>query len=311
MDLKQVRYFVAACEEGSISAAAQRLHCTPSGVSQQMSALENRLGTILLERTRRGVVPTPAGKRFYESCLGILRAVSGAKIDLEDFDAAITGSISAGFAPGLVRCILPQALARFTREFPKVDISIGSGTADDLIDGTSSGALDFYVGQLAQSQLGLTDRPMGRYPVALISGARRGFHRMKPLRLNEVGPLKLTLPSATNSLRPKILDAIRHDDIDVERTVSIASLGAGLEFLSQTDWSTILPFWVGLNQMNNELLTVNPIADPQLHLELDFVHPSRQPLNKPSQTLYSYFLQELESSLAEWRRITDSDVSNS
>ncbi|KAA0914950.1 LysR family transcriptional regulator [Aquicoccus porphyridii] len=304
MDLRQVRYYVAACEEGSLSAAAQRLHCTASGVSQQMSALEKRLGTTLLERTRRGVVPTPAGKRFYESCLDILRAVSDARIDLEDFDAAVTGSISAGFAPGLAKCILPQALARFTREFPKVDISIGSGTADDLIDGTSSGALDFYVGQLAETRLGLTDTPMGRYPVALISGARRGFHRMKPLRLDEVGPLKLTLPSATNSLRPKILDSIRHGDIDVDRTISIASLAAGLEFLSQTDWSTILPYWIGLHELGNELLTVNPIVEPQLHLELDFVHPSRLPLNKPSKTLYSYFLQELERSLNEWQRIT-------
>ena len=51
MDLRQIRYFVAACEEGSLSAAAARLHCTPSGVSQQMSALEARLGTGLLERT--------------------------------------------------------------------------------------------------------------------------------------------------------------------------------------------------------------------------------------------------------------------
>ncbi|MCC0039920.1 MAG: LysR family transcriptional regulator [Brucellaceae bacterium] len=52
MDLRQIRYFVAACEEGSLSAAATRLNCTASGVSQQMSALEARLRTGLFERVR-------------------------------------------------------------------------------------------------------------------------------------------------------------------------------------------------------------------------------------------------------------------
>src|SRR3546814_18915589 len=71
MDLRQIRFFVAACEEGSLSAAANRLNCTASGVSQQMSALEARLGIDLLERTRRGVSPTAAGRRFYDRSLAI------------------------------------------------------------------------------------------------------------------------------------------------------------------------------------------------------------------------------------------------
>ena len=98
MDLRQIRYFVAACEEGSLSGAAARLHCTPSGVSQQMSALEARLGTGLLERTRRGVNPTAAGWRFYNRCLAVLTSVSEAEMELEDFSAGLSGSVSAGAA---------------------------------------------------------------------------------------------------------------------------------------------------------------------------------------------------------------------
>ncbi|MBC7281424.1 LysR family transcriptional regulator [Hoeflea sp.] len=78
MDLRQIHHFVAACEEGSLSAAALRLNCTASGVSQQMSSLEAQLGTGLLERTRRGVNPTAAAWRFYARCLAILKAVSEA-----------------------------------------------------------------------------------------------------------------------------------------------------------------------------------------------------------------------------------------
>ncbi len=181
MDLRQIRYFVAACEEGSLSAAAARLNCTAPGVSQQMSALEGRLGTILLERTRRGVTPTAAGRRFYDRCMAVLKAVSEAEIEIEDFKVGLRGSIAAGFGPGVASAILPQALARFTREFPQIDIAISSGSADALVAATSSGALDFFVGQFTKEHIGLSAIPIGRYPVALISGARRGFIPMKPV----------------------------------------------------------------------------------------------------------------------------------
>ena len=304
MDLRQIRYFVAACEEGSLSAAATRLNCTASGVSQQMSALEARLRTGLFERTRRGVNPTAAGWRFYDKCLAVLKAVSEAEMEIEDFSSGLSGSVSAGFAPGLAKAVLPAALARFVREYPRIDIDIASGTADALVAEASGGALDFYVGQFVTPQPGLTATAIGKFPVALISGSRRGLMPMKPVRLDEVAPLKLSVPSATNSLRPKIDAAIRNGEITVERTISIASLSTGLEFLSLTDWSTILPFWICLKELSNERVTVNPIIEPVLDVELALIHPTQRPLSRASRQLHDYFRDELKRSTEEWTRMT-------
>lgn len=309
MDLRQIRYFVAACEEGSLSAAAQRLNCTASGVSQQMSALEKRLGTSLFERNRRGVTPSAAGRRFYDRCLAVLRAVSEAEIELEDFQAGHSGAVSAGFVPGLAKAILPQALVRFTRAFPAVDVDITSGTADTLLAETAGGALDFYVGQFARPHIGLTATPLGRYPVALVSGSRLGMRQMQPVRLDRLPPLKLFVPSSANSLRPKIDDAIRQGEILIERRISISSLSAGLEFLSQTDWAAVLPFWIGLKELTNDRLTVNPIERPALHVEVAMIHPTRQPLSPPARQLFDIFTQELQRSEDEWQRITGSALS--
>lgn len=304
MDLRQIRYFVAACEEGSLSAAATRLNCTASGVSQQMSALEARLRTGLFERTRRGVNPTAAGWRFYDKCLAVLKAVSEAEMEIEDFSSGLSGSVSAGFAPGLAKAVLPAALARFVREYPRIDIDIASGTADALVAEASGGALDFYVGQFVTPLPGLTATAIGKFPVALISGSRRGLMPMKPVRLDEVAPLKLSVPSATNSLRPKIDAAIRNGEITVERTISIASLSTGLEFLSLTDWSTILPFWICLKELSNERVTVNPIIEPVLDVELALIHPTQRPLSRASRQLHDYFHDELQRSGEEWIRMT-------
>ncbi len=309
MDLKQIRYFVAACEEGSLSAAAVRLNCTAPGVSQQMSALELRLGTSLFKRTRRGVIPTDAGRRLYERCLVVLKAVSEAEIELEDFKAGVSGTICAGFAPGLAKAILPAALARYTREFPRVDIEIASGTADSLVTSTSTGALDFYVGQFVRPRPGVSAVHIGRYPVALLSGARRGLVQMKPVRLDNSPPLRLFVPSAANSLRPRIEGAIRSGEIAIERRIIIDSLSAGLEFLSQSDWSGILPFWIGLKELANDRITVNPIAAPVLTVDLEMTHPAQSTLSRPARLLYEYVCQELRRCEEEWRRLTDTALS--
>lgn len=309
MDLRQIRYFVAACEEGSFSAAANRLNCTPSGISQQMSALEARLGTRLFERTRRGVIPTSAGRRFYEKCLVVLKAVSEAEIEIEDFKAGLTGTISAGFAPGVAKSLLPQALVRFTREFPQVDIEIASGTADTLVAETFSGALDFYVGQFVKPHVGLASEHIGKYPISLLTGSRRGFTQMNPIRLDTV-PLKLFVPSAANSLRPQIEDAIQCGELIIERSMLIDSLSAGLEFVSQTDWSGIMPFWIGLKELGNDRITVSPVIDSPFNVDLALIYPAQRPLARPSRVFYEYFCQELARSEEEWRRLVTPALSN-
>ena len=309
MNLKQIQYFVAVCEEGSLSAAATRLNCTGPGMSQQMSALEKRLGIGLFERTARGVNPTDAGWRFYERCLVILKTVVEAENEMEDFKTGISGSVSVGFAPGVAKSILPQALTYFTKQYPQVDIDIASGNADSLLAATAKGNLDFYVGQFIEAKLGLTAVPIGQYPVALISGAQLGLKAMKPVNLAKVPSLKLFVPSTTNSLKPKIEDAIRKGEIKLERKISIDSLSAGIEFVSQTDWSAILPYWICLKELGNDRVTVNPIVKPNIEVDVALIYPTKKPLSKISKLFYKCFMRELEKTEQEWQEITKQGIS--
>ena len=133
---------------------------------------------------------------------------------------------------------------------------------------------------------------------------------MKPVRLDGLAPLKLSIPSVANSLRPKIEDAIASGDIVVERTIAIDSLSAGLEFVSQTDWSSILPYWIGLKELGNDRVTVNPIAEPTLQVDVALIYPAQRPLSRPAQVLYEYFRQELARTEEEWQRIMTTALSN-
>ena len=76
VELRQLRYFVRIVEVGSVSRASQSLHVAQPALSQQVSRLEQELGTRLLSRSVRGVTPTDAGQAVYQHARRILRLVS-------------------------------------------------------------------------------------------------------------------------------------------------------------------------------------------------------------------------------------------
>jgi DNA-binding transcriptional LysR family regulator len=115
-----IEIFVAAAEEGSISAAAERLTSSPSAISQQITNLEASIGAVLLDRTTRPHRITAAGGLFLRRAQAILREASLAKAELavqdlsqltrlrlgviEDFDAHVTPSLLTEMAGELRGC---------------------------------------------------------------------------------------------------------------------------------------------------------------------------------------------------------------
>ncbi|MFI6661148.1 LysR substrate-binding domain-containing protein [Streptomyces sp. NPDC050523] len=111
MSLRQFEYFVAVAEEGSLSRAAARLSVAQPSLSQQLKALERRVGGALFERLPRGMQLTPAGRAFLPEALATLRgaerayrsaraAVSGESAELH---IATVSSVAAGVMPDAIR----------------------------------------------------------------------------------------------------------------------------------------------------------------------------------------------------------------
>lgn len=140
-----IEVFLAAAEEGAISAAARRLGVSPSAVSQQLASLEAALGAVLLDRGARPMGMTPAGRMFRKHAQTILNAEAEARADLamadlsglttlrlgmiEDFDAEVTPRLLGGLSEALKGC-------RFLLE---------TGASHRLLEQLESRALDIAV----------------------------------------------------------------------------------------------------------------------------------------------------------------------
>ncbi len=124
MELRHIRYFVAAAEELSFRRAAERLHVSQPALSVQIHALEEELGAMLLDRDRHHVALTAAGKVFLEHGRRLLRAADeGARAAIRAARGE-TGRLAIGFIAQLSYEWLPTVLRSFRRHHADVEISL-------------------------------------------------------------------------------------------------------------------------------------------------------------------------------------------
>lgn len=139
MELKQLEYFRAIADTGSINEAAKRLHMSQPPLSYQMKQLEGELGVQLLERTRKGVSLTEAGELLYARAENILQYAQSASIEV-----ANTGKsrvLRIGMTPTSVTIMMPY-LSRFSQAFPHVRFEVRDGSTFTLSSLLTDGIIE-------------------------------------------------------------------------------------------------------------------------------------------------------------------------
>src|ERR1700720_227323 len=199
--LRQVRAVIAVCEEGSFTRAAERENATQSGISQHVAAVERKLGVKLFERSAGRVVATPAGLRYYKSCVEAVGALENAAEQARSLAGQVAGELRIGLMPTFTRAVLAPVLDDFVPRCPEVRLHIVEGYSGSLTDMVLDDELDFAVVPAFEGTIGLKSRLPVRDREMLISGPRAGFTALAPLRLAECRPLKIVVPRPDNIRR--------------------------------------------------------------------------------------------------------------
>ncbi|MCU0905444.1 MAG: LysR family transcriptional regulator [Tabrizicola sp.] len=140
-----IEVFVAAAEEGSISAAARRLGVSPSAISQQLSALEAALGAVLLDRSGRPVQVTPAGAMFRRHAQVILNAASEARAELAMADLSGLTTLRIGVIEDFDSDVTPRLLSALAADLKGCRFLLETGASHRLMDQLEARALDIVV----------------------------------------------------------------------------------------------------------------------------------------------------------------------
>tara|TARA_B100000315_G_scaffold118666_1_gene108748 strand:+ start:2316 stop:3281 length:966 start_codon:yes stop_codon:yes gene_type:complete len=301
MNLKQIQSFVAVFEEGGFSRAAQRLHATQPGISAQMKQLENSLGDVLFERSVSGVTPTPAGRLFYQHALAILRRVQVAQEELREMRGEISGSIKFGIIPSALRGLSPTLFPRFAATYPQIKITLKEAYSDSLTTWVRTGELDFAVVIEPPHQEGLMTERLTKESMVLISGRAMGLSSWRPINLVGAQPLKLIAPSEGNSLRINLDRRIRSGELPIANLLEMDSVHGSIEFIRNSDWTTILPYTAVSADADAPDLCLNPITAPEISADFFLIHQVQSPLSIAARTFVEIMGEEFDLINDSWR----------
>ena len=144
-DLTDLRLFLSVVEAGSITAGAVRSHLSLASASARIRGLETRLGTPLLERTRRGAVPTPAGLALAHHARLMERQLDHLSAELGEFARGLKGRVRLLCNTAALSEFLPQALGDFLAAHPSIDVEAEERPSAAIVAALAEGLADLGI----------------------------------------------------------------------------------------------------------------------------------------------------------------------
>lgn len=142
MELRVLRYFLTAVQEGNITRAADILHVTQPTLSRQLIELEKELGTTLLIRGKRSLTLTDDGMLFRQQAEEIVALADKAEHIFLDKADTVSGVISLGATEAVGGRVLAKYMKKFLERYPKVKLDLYNEMADNIKEKIEKGLLD-------------------------------------------------------------------------------------------------------------------------------------------------------------------------
>jgi DNA-binding transcriptional LysR family regulator len=185
--LRQLEYFVAVAEAGSITKAATAVHLSQSAMSTALTDLEGSLGVQLLVRHHaKGITLTPSGRELLVASRQLLASAADLRSIAHGMGGSLTGSLSIGCFEVMAPYLLPELLSTAAEKLPRLQLQTTEVDLADLAEGVADGTFELGIGYDLVDDPRLKRWPLRTVPpYVLVSGSHR-LAKRKSVRLHEL-----------------------------------------------------------------------------------------------------------------------------
>jgi len=210
MDVRQLRYFLAIVDHGSVHRAAQELFVAQPSVSQALRGLERDLGTDLFHRTGRRLVLTPAGERLIEPAREVLRGVELARATVEAVNGLRSGRLVISSMASPAMSPLASMVSRFRAAYPLVEVVVrAAATLEDVVAAVRGSTAELGLlgtPAVGPELAGLMVYALETQAFVLVAAAEADLPPGSPVAMNALGGRRLVVVPGTGARR--VADAI-------------------------------------------------------------------------------------------------------
>ncbi|MDO9270744.1 MAG: LysR family transcriptional regulator [Methylobacter sp.] len=150
MEMQQIRYFLAVCDQGTITHAAQLTYVSQPSLTQAIKKLEDEMGGELFTRTRSGCQLTPLGRMVESNLRKIYRDLQATKAEAIRFTRLNTIPLRIGLMTTIGAQRLSSCLAWYQQEYPNIELELIVDSEASLLQQLDSGLLDLVISAPAQ-----------------------------------------------------------------------------------------------------------------------------------------------------------------
>lgn len=298
MELRQLEFFAATCEERSFTAAAKRCGVTQSALSARIADLEREVGDQLIDRSTRPIAMTKAGEVLLHHAWKIIGQCEAAAADVAGLRGALTGKLRLGMinVVGFSSPETERALAAFHQHHPLVEIVISDPSSRGIVEGVQRRQFDLgFVGYRPELvPEGLVYRLITASPVVAVIN-RNHPHASGPgvtlRQLIESGP-SIDLRQGTG-LRYEIDLACARAGLIRETSVDVATTDEAMRYAAFGLGFTLIPqSAVDAGPPRPNVVTL-PLLGTRITHPIALIHPAPESLSPAARAL----IRELDRTL--------------
>lgn len=206
MTIIQLQYLIEVANCGSFSGASERCFVTQPSLSMQIKALEDELGVVLLDRSKKPVIPTDAGNVVIAQAQETLRAYNYIRESAAELKGETSGKLRLGVIPTIAPYLLHKFIPDFVKEFPRVELEIREMITADIIEALKHDNIDAAIVASGTCGDGIVEHDLfsDRF-YAYVSPENPLFERTN-IRIEDIDLKDLILLSRGNCMRDQIIE---------------------------------------------------------------------------------------------------------
>lgn len=234
MDLILLRSLLAVADHRAITSAARALGLTQSALSRRLQLLEDEMGARLLERSRRGVALTEAGRLVVEEARPLVERYAQIRERVRARQSLETGLVRLGGGATAVSFLIPQAIAAFHEQYPGVRFEVREQGSRAVEADVRDERLELGVVTLPAHSREFHVRPLRRDRIVLVAARSHPLAKRRRIDVADLAGQSLVGFEAGSAIRQLIDSALRGCGVEMKIQMELRSVAAILAMVAHT-----------------------------------------------------------------------------
>lgn len=242
MTIVQLEYLLAVANCGSFSIAAEHCFVTQPSLSMQVKSLEEELGVVLLDRSKKPVIPTEAGDVVLTQARETIKAYNYIRESVAELKGETSGKLRLGVIPTIAPYLLHKFLPAFVRDFPKVELEISEMVTADIVEALRRDRIDAALVASGTCGEGITEQELFNDRFFAYVSPDNPLYERSNIRIEEIDLKELVILSQGNCMRDQIIELCQAKrNMPSHFTFESGSLDTLMRIVDCTSCLTIIP----------------------------------------------------------------------